>query len=580
MARGKRLTGLLRLKHDNIIKAIFFEGGLPVFAISNLKTEQLEHFLVASGALSELMLGEPGLEHGKRLAASLVETGLMPKVEVVRLVQEQVLGIIYSVFEWEMGQYTFDEKARADHEIKLKVTFGDMILEGVRRIKQLEYFQRALSQGEAIFSPPLSPDAIYQGLNLKPSEAYVMSRVDQPIKAKDLVQLTGLSELETLRSAYALTAAGMLQITRPELKKGNKTAAQTTAESREKDAEKDELSRLRAEVLRATHVFAADDFYEVMGIPRSADQNEVKKTYYTLAKKFHPDRAHRLGDQHLREKMEKIFQKISEAYETLADDERRRAYDDRIGNKTTPTQTAKSFPAQQNPFKPSVANVPSASRPIETQKKNPFDSFNQGEDPFKSFSASPKPENNGSSSNGDRQPAKNGNSVAPPTERPATVVTVSSSSGTNTPATNSVDRAEMLSKRALEAFGKGDVLGAVEMLRQSVTMNPDDANVRLQLIKILMKNQRWHKEAEQHYLHLIQREPYNEKYHHMLGNYYKTTGQAAKAQATFRNLLQLNPQHGAALRELQTDDDKNKPKQSKGILGGDVGGMFSKLFKR
>ena len=94
-----------------------------------------------------------------------------------------------------------------------------------------------------------------------------------------------------------------------------------------------------------------------------------------------------------------------------------------------------------------------------------------------------------------------------------------------------------------------------------------------------MKNQRWHKEAEQHYLYLTQRESYNEKYQHMLGNYYKTTGQVAKAQATFRNLLQLNPHHAAAIRELQTDDQKERAKQPKGIRG-DVGGMLSKLFKR
>jgi len=576
-ARGKRLTGLLRLKNENVIKAIFLEGGLPVFAISNLKNEQLEHFLVASGVMSESMLGQPGLEHGKRLAASLVETGRMSKAEVIRLVQEQVAGIIYSVFDWEVGQYSFDEKARADHEIKLKITFGDMILEGVRRINQVDYFQRALAHGEAVFSPPLSPDAIYQGLNLKPSEAYVMSRVDHPIKARDLVQLTGLAELETLRSAYALTAAGMLQIARPEQKKGSKPAGPQDAASREKDAEKDELSRLKAEVLRATHVFAADDFYEVMGIARSADQNEVKKTYYTLAKKFHPDRAHRLGDQNLREKMEKIFQKISEAYETLADEGRRRSYDERIGNKATPSPVAKITPTPQVPFTPSVANVPEPPRTFGSENKNPFDSFNRGEDPFRS---SAKPQTNGSSRPAERPPAASSPVVPPPDRPAATVVTVGPSVAGNSSGSNSVDRAEMLSKRATEALGKGDVMGAVEMLRQAVNINPDDANVRLQLTQLLMKNQRWYKEVEQHYLHLVSREPYNEKYVHMLGNYYKTTGQTAKSQATFRNLLQLNPRHGAALKELKTEDDKNKAKQGKNPLKTDVGGMFSKLFKR
>ena len=41
-----RMSGLLRLSQDKTIKAIFFESGTPVFAISNLANEQIEYKLV------------------------------------------------------------------------------------------------------------------------------------------------------------------------------------------------------------------------------------------------------------------------------------------------------------------------------------------------------------------------------------------------------------------------------------------------------------------------------------------------------------------------------------------------------
>jgi curved DNA-binding protein len=59
------------------------------------------------------------------------------------------------------------------------------------------------------------------------------------------------------------------------------------------------------------------DYYSILGIPKNASQDEIKKAYRKMAMKHHPDRG---GDQ-------KEFQKIQEAYETLGDESRRRLYD-------------------------------------------------------------------------------------------------------------------------------------------------------------------------------------------------------------------------------------------------------------
>ena len=63
------------------------------------------------------------------------------------------------------------------------------------------------------------------------------------------------------------------------------------------------------------------DYYEVLGVSKSADDNELKKAYRALAKKYHPDV--NPGD----EKTEKLFKEASEAYAVLSDPEKRRQYD-------------------------------------------------------------------------------------------------------------------------------------------------------------------------------------------------------------------------------------------------------------
>jgi len=69
----------------------------------------------------------------------------------------------------------------------------------------------------------------------------------------------------------------------------------------------------------------ATDHYSVLGISRTASLDEVKKAYRTLALKHHPDKASE-GD---RDKAEKKFKEISEAYGVLSDDQKRKEYDRR-----------------------------------------------------------------------------------------------------------------------------------------------------------------------------------------------------------------------------------------------------------
>jgi molecular chaperone DnaJ len=65
-----------------------------------------------------------------------------------------------------------------------------------------------------------------------------------------------------------------------------------------------------------------ENFYEVLGVSETATQDEIKKAYRKLAKENHPDAG---GN-------EEIFKKISVAYETIGDDQKRQQYDNQRKN--------------------------------------------------------------------------------------------------------------------------------------------------------------------------------------------------------------------------------------------------------
>jgi curved DNA-binding protein CbpA len=172
--------------------------------------------------------------------------------------------------------------------------------------------------------------------NLLPPEAFVISRASTAVNLSELTALSGLSEDETLQTIYALSLAGNLQRSdwpvvfgsETQGKSGTPAGGMTSAAPAPQngaEADADEVDPSDVDIFFA-RLTAAQDYYEVLDVGRTATFIEIKGAYHDLARRFHPDRFHK-SESGLRRRIDSAFARIAQAYETLSDQSLRAGYD-------------------------------------------------------------------------------------------------------------------------------------------------------------------------------------------------------------------------------------------------------------
>ena len=108
-------------------------------------------------------------------------------------------------------------------------------------------------------------------------------------------------------------------------------AVETTAE--ESDPRKD----LEDLFLRLSE---AKNYYSVLGVVQDASAADIKRAYHSMARRYHPDRFHHLGDAALRARIDSAFARIAQAYETLSNQNVKAGYDLQMSRASNPVKHA------------------------------------------------------------------------------------------------------------------------------------------------------------------------------------------------------------------------------------------------
>jgi curved DNA-binding protein CbpA len=392
------MGGALRLTHDRAKCVAYFADGDIIFAASNLKAHRfrdcLERWkLVSTDQLATFSHDLTDLE----LAAELVSSKILDESVIVKALTKQAEEMLKPALLWTEGEWLFDPRARLSDGGSVRLDAGSLIFDAARRFSPEFAASRLLTRDE-ILAPA---DVDWQTADLRPTEAFILTRIEGPCPVHELVATSGLPEAETLHAVYALLLGGFLtrahwpaifneksvhasrtksasdakvvRVVSP-LKSGSKAAgAKDEPAISDKDMRRMELESYFARLGEAsTH-------YEVLETSERADVSEIKRAYHSLARRFHPDRFHHEGDPELAARVEAAFARIARAYETLADPSRRSGYDTKLeltrksGNGQPARQASPTGGPQTAPPSPGMAgNGASDSRPNGSKAEESF----------------------------------------------------------------------------------------------------------------------------------------------------------------------------------------------------------------
>lgn len=354
-AAASKLSGALRLRRGRVRAVIYVRRGDVVYARSNLRAHRLVASAQRSGLLSDERLSAAVTElmDDAEAEAALVAAGTT-RDEMARLRASQSADVMRPFLVWTDGEWGFDPRAQPAGELRTAVALGGLLLEAARRLPP-EFTASRLSDDDERLSPAAVAPA--NDLQLLPVEGFILSRADGPVSVGELVAVSGIPEEQTRQAAYTLALCGLLArerwpaaLTGEAAEGADAQSAQSFADfederdSARAESASDKSSDARAErqetarepedprdTMREllTRVYDAN-YFQILGVTRAATAAEIKRAYYGLARRFHPDRFRQVVGDSERVELETAFALVTKAYETLQDPAERATYESRL----------------------------------------------------------------------------------------------------------------------------------------------------------------------------------------------------------------------------------------------------------
>jgi tetratricopeptide (TPR) repeat protein len=316
----RKLSGLLIFKRETVQKQLVFLEGDLVQAKTNVAEERLGEVLfklgkISSEAHSEI---ERYLEPKQAIGQTLTQKGLTSKRNIDDGLAYQMREITLSLFPHFDGEINFQEKASlAGEGLVTRISIPYLIEDGIRRMTFQPELQQYLES-----KSPYPKDKTLAHL-LTEEEKEMLDSIKGGEESGAIWRSLKYKPEFFWKTLYLFYCLNLIdfrdkdQISAGEEKETDSVNEASLASSQEQ----------LMEVVEFQEKIGTMSYYQILNISKQASEEDIKKAYFQLARKYHPDRFGRSTPAAERVKIEDVFDKITKAYRTLTDRELRKVYD-------------------------------------------------------------------------------------------------------------------------------------------------------------------------------------------------------------------------------------------------------------
>ncbi|RLE22960.1 MAG: hypothetical protein DRJ08_03320, partial [Acidobacteria bacterium] len=354
-----RDTGLLVCKFPAGKRLICFINGNIRYARSGVEGEQLGQFLVKGGFLDEKSLKfhlEDAKASGNRFGQYLCDNKIVSEAHIKETVKKLVQHIVIRPFFEEIDDIDFEnKKISLDPALMLEISTGNILLECIREIDNPRFIENVFEENrDSVPTFMDNPMLLFQKVSLTPEEGFIFSRIDGHLTMGDIEKISSMSRDRFVKILYGLHLIGLIDFSQSQdssfYEEARKDVMDNIMEQAEPGMEESagnsipELTEKQEAFVNEVFAFYEDleriNFYQLLDVAQEEEIFQIKRNYYKLMKRYHPDRF--TGEQFsaIAGKLDEIVSRLTEAYQTLKDEDTRKAYDMKLkkNQKETPLE--------------------------------------------------------------------------------------------------------------------------------------------------------------------------------------------------------------------------------------------------
>lgn len=215
LSTGKK-TGILAVVTGSRKKEIAFKEGNIICASSvNANEDLLGNLLLKRGKISKKDLERAISLHkssGRALGATLIDMQLFDKEEVAECLRMQIEEIVYNLFSWVEGEFSFAEGQAPDNtKFTVNLSTMNIIMEGTRRIDEWMEIQKVLPPNDILLRVKVNTKLNTDEITLSLDEFKILALINGERTLPEIIEASPIGEFPTCRALYRLVVNSLVE---------------------------------------------------------------------------------------------------------------------------------------------------------------------------------------------------------------------------------------------------------------------------------------------------------------------------------------------------------------------------------